>query len=104
MNHLHHNRLAWNQSLRRVVCDVFVPDVAMVWRKCHRVLRSGGELLAGFVNPAVFMFGYANSKLDPAAVALRAAMSTTRGWRVYAALASKLREAGACGHTERQAE
>lgn len=36
--------------------NVFVPDVRPVWRECHRVLRPGGELLAGFVNPAVFLF------------------------------------------------
>jgi SAM-dependent methyltransferase len=36
--------------------NVFVPDVTAVWRECHRVLRPGGELLAGFMNPAVFLF------------------------------------------------
>lgn len=36
--------------------NVFVPDVRPVWRECHRVLRPGGELLAGFMNPALFMF------------------------------------------------
>lgn len=36
----------------------FVPDVRPVWRECHRVLREGGELLAGFTNPAVFMFDH----------------------------------------------
>lgn len=35
--------------------NCFVPDVLSVWRECHRVLRPGGELLAGFVNPVVFM-------------------------------------------------
>jgi SAM-dependent methyltransferase len=30
--------------------NCFVPDVLSVWRECHRVLRPGGELLAGFVN------------------------------------------------------
>lgn len=36
--------------------NVFVPDVQPVWRECFRVLRPGGELLAGFVHPAVFLF------------------------------------------------
>jgi SAM-dependent methyltransferase len=38
--------------------NVFVPDLTPVWRECHRVLRPGGELLAGFMNPAVFMFDH----------------------------------------------
>lgn len=38
------------------VSNVFVPDVLPVWRECHRVLRPGGALLAGFMNPALFMF------------------------------------------------
>ncbi|HSW04041.1 class I SAM-dependent methyltransferase [Aquabacterium sp.] len=36
--------------------NAFVPDVAVVWRECHRVLRAGGALLAGFMNPLVFLF------------------------------------------------
>lgn len=38
--------------------NVFVPDLKPVWRECHRVLRSGGALLAGFMNPAVFLFDH----------------------------------------------
>jgi len=38
--------------------NVFVPDVGAVWRECHRVLRKGGALLSGFMNPAVFMFNH----------------------------------------------
>lgn len=38
--------------------NAFVPDVGAVWRECHRVLRPAGELLAGFMNPAVFMFDH----------------------------------------------
>jgi SAM-dependent methyltransferase len=34
----------------------FVPDVLPVWRECFRVLRSGGVLLAGFVNPLLYTF------------------------------------------------
>lgn len=36
--------------------NVFAPDVRVVWRECFRVLRPGGVLLAGFMNPAIFMF------------------------------------------------
>lgn len=35
---------------------LFVPDVRPVWRECHRVLRAGGELLSGFLNPATYLF------------------------------------------------
>lgn len=40
------------------VSNVFVPDVLPVWRECHRVLRPGGRLLAGFMNPAYFLFDH----------------------------------------------
>lgn len=40
------------------VSNVFVPDVAAVWRGCHRVLRPGGRLLAAFMNPALFLFDH----------------------------------------------
>jgi SAM-dependent methyltransferase len=36
--------------------NCFVPEVQPVWREAYRVLRSGGSLLAGFINPAVFLF------------------------------------------------
>ncbi|MCK7594732.1 class I SAM-dependent methyltransferase [Pseudomarimonas salicorniae] len=40
------------------VSNVFVPDVAVVWRECYRVLHEGGELLAGFMNPSLFLFDH----------------------------------------------
>lgn len=40
------------------VSNVFVPDVRVVWRECHRVLRPGGALLAGFMNPCFFIFDH----------------------------------------------
>lgn len=33
-----------------------VPDVQPVWRECYRVLRDRGVLLAGFINPLVYLF------------------------------------------------
>jgi SAM-dependent methyltransferase len=36
--------------------NLFVPDVRPVWRECARVLRSGGILMAGFVNPVLYLF------------------------------------------------
>jgi SAM-dependent methyltransferase len=36
--------------------NCFVPDVRPVWREAFRVLRPGGVLLAGFANPALYLF------------------------------------------------
>ncbi len=38
------------------VSNCFAPDIEPVWRECFRVLRRGGVLLAGFMNPAVYVF------------------------------------------------
>ncbi|MEX1021154.1 MAG: class I SAM-dependent methyltransferase [Litorilinea sp.] len=38
------------------VSNVFVPDVRVVWREAFRVLAAGGTLLAGFMNPAYYIF------------------------------------------------
>ncbi|MCW2868086.1 MAG: methyltransferase [Marmoricola sp.] len=40
------------------VSNVFCPDLHPVWRECHRVLRPGGELLVGFMNPDLFVFDH----------------------------------------------
>jgi hypothetical protein len=38
------------------VANVYIPDVEPVWREATRVLRSGGRLLAGFMNPMIYLF------------------------------------------------
>jgi SAM-dependent methyltransferase len=38
------------------VSNVFCPELALVWREAFRVLRPGGILLAGFMNPDIFIF------------------------------------------------
>lgn len=40
------------------VSNLFVPDLAPVWRECFRVLRPGGTLLAGFLNPDSYLFDH----------------------------------------------
>lgn len=38
------------------VSNVFVPNVRPVWAEAFRVLRRGGVMLAGFVNPVIYIF------------------------------------------------
>jgi len=38
------------------VSTVFMPDVRVVWRECSRVLRQGGILMTGSMNPVHYIF------------------------------------------------
>ncbi|HUZ11697.1 MAG TPA: class I SAM-dependent methyltransferase [Caulobacteraceae bacterium] len=38
------------------VSNAFAPDIEPVWRECFRVLKRSGALLAGFMNPIVYIF------------------------------------------------
>jgi len=38
------------------VANVYIPDLAPLWREAARVLRPGGGLLAGFMNPDIYIF------------------------------------------------
>lgn len=38
------------------VSNCFIPEVETLWREAFRVLKPGGEMLAGFANPVLFMF------------------------------------------------
>lgn len=40
------------------VSNVFSESVRPVWKECYRVLSKGGRLLAGFMNPAFFLFDH----------------------------------------------
>jgi SAM-dependent methyltransferase len=54
------------------VSNVFCPAVPPVWRECYRVLRAGGLLLAGFMNPDLFIFDV--EKLDRGELHVRHAL------------------------------
>ena len=41
------------------VSNVFCPELAPVWREAFRVLRPGGTLLTGFMNPDLYIFDLA---------------------------------------------
>ena len=41
------------------VSNVFCPELAPVWQEAFRVLRPGGTLMAGFMNPDIFIFDVA---------------------------------------------
>ena len=41
---------------------VFVPDVEKVWSEFYRVLKPGGELFAGMMNPSFFLFDHAEAQ------------------------------------------
>jgi SAM-dependent methyltransferase len=38
--------------------NLFIEDVRPVWQEAFRVLRRGGTLLAGFVNPVIYLFDH----------------------------------------------
>lgn len=38
------------------VSNLFCPTLEPVWQGCYRVLRRGGSLLAGFMNPDMYIF------------------------------------------------
>jgi SAM-dependent methyltransferase len=46
------------------VSNVFIPDVRPVWSEAFRVLRRPGVLVAGFVNPAFYLFDYPRMERD----------------------------------------
>jgi SAM-dependent methyltransferase len=40
------------------VSNCFFPNLSTVWRECARVLKPGGLLLYGFINPVAYQFDY----------------------------------------------
>ena len=58
------------------VSNVFCPELAPVWRESFRVLRPAGILLAGFLNPDVFIFDVAALERDELVVRYRLPFSS----------------------------
>ncbi|MBS0278838.1 MAG: class I SAM-dependent methyltransferase [Proteobacteria bacterium] len=50
------------------VSNCYAPEITPVWRECYRVLRAGGVLLAGFMNPIVYVFDAEAEDADQLAV------------------------------------
>jgi len=44
------------------VSDIFVRDINKVWKECYRVLKPGGELFSGMMNPSFFLFDHAEAQ------------------------------------------
>ena len=40
------------------VSNVFIPEIRPIWKEAFRVLRRGGFMLAGFMNPVCYIFDY----------------------------------------------
>ncbi len=40
------------------VSNVFASAILPIWKECYRVLKPGGRLLCGFMNPAFFLFDH----------------------------------------------
>ncbi|MBV9924743.1 MAG: class I SAM-dependent methyltransferase [Acidobacteria bacterium] len=59
------------------VSNCFAADVRPVWREAFRVLKSGGLLLAGFNNPAIYIFDLTDERQDGLEVKYRLPYSDT---------------------------
>ena len=44
------------------VSNVFIPEIRPIWKEAFRVLRHGGSLLAGFMNPIFYLFDFDKSE------------------------------------------
>jgi SAM-dependent methyltransferase len=49
--------------------NLFIPEVNPLWSECARVLKPGGVLLAGFVNPVLYLFD--QRKIDDGVLEVR---------------------------------
>ena len=44
------------------VSNIFAKDLDLVWSECFRVLKKGGSIVSGFMNPAYFLFDHDEAK------------------------------------------
>ena len=44
--------------------SLFIEDMKPVWAECHRVLKPGGVLLSGAMNPSFFLFNHAEAQAE----------------------------------------
>ncbi|MEM7387269.1 MAG: methyltransferase domain-containing protein, partial [Verrucomicrobiota bacterium] len=56
------------------VSNCFAARIRPVWKECHRVLKPGGRLLSGFMNPVFFLFGDPERESEADALRLKYAM------------------------------
>ena len=35
----------------------YIKDILHVWKECYRILKHGGQLLSGFANPTIYLYG-----------------------------------------------
>lgn len=76
------------------VSNVFSSQVRPVWREAFRVLRAGGLLLAGFMNPALYLFDSALAE-QTGELRVRYALPYSDEADLPAEQLAKLREDGA---------
>lgn len=55
--------------------NCYAPDVRPVWREAYRVLKPGGEMIAGLTNPVVFMLDLAREREGAVELKYRAPFS-----------------------------
>ncbi len=58
--------------------NCFAPEIEPVWLECFRVLRPGGALLAGFMNPDIYIFDLDAQERDELLVRFRCPSPTCR--------------------------
>lgn len=75
------------------VSNLFVPDVMVVWQECHRVLKPGGKLLAGFMNPSLFLFNHEEVE-ETGALVVRHSLPYREPESLTAAEATRWRDSG----------
>ncbi|MFC4776806.1 class I SAM-dependent methyltransferase [Paenibacillus sp. GCM10023252] len=40
------------------VSNLYIPDIEVVWNQAYRIIRTGGTLISGFMNPVFYLFDW----------------------------------------------